>query len=314
MTNNDLQRKILGILSMRGNITVSQLAKHLRIRPHTVRYHLDRLRELGSIGKSISVNQRRLGYQVFNFFFDLPRSRLQKAVHFLKNRREVAWLTRNIGPRRYEATIVAKDYLDLSKLFADMGEETGTQLRDPILGIEGEFRYWGLRFLAEVTSSPPLSHFMTSTEFEEIDQLDRDIIDIFQRDQNSDSSSVAKMLGAAPSTITYRFKRLCAARIISDEFYFVRPMTHIVQGQLVLLLKSRCAAAERIILSVCNENPHIDCLVSGLGQWDYKVVIVAESVPMLLKVEDAVIQGIEKHLLRHMMFIRDEVLSVRSGL
>ncbi len=299
---------------MRGNITVAQLAKRLRIRPHTVRYHLTKLREVGSIGKSIAINQRQLGYQVFNILFDLPRSRLEKTVSFLKGRREVAWFTRNMGPRRYEATIVAKDYPALAKLLADMGEETGTQPRDVIFAIEGECHQWGLRFLAEITSSPALFHFTTPSNFAVIDDLDKQIIDLFQRDRDSDTASVAKKLGASPSTIAYRFNRLCTSGVISEEIYFVRPMDSLIQAQLVLQLKARSVAAQQTVLSACNQNPYVDFLVAGIGQWDYKIVIIAESIPTLLKAESAIIQACDKHLLRHMVFIRDEVLSVRTGL
>ncbi len=299
---------------MRGNITVAQLAKRLRIRPHSVRYHLTQLREVGTLGKSVAINQRRLGYQVFNLLFDLPRSRLEKAVNFLKGRQEVAWFTRNIGPRRYEATIVAKDYPAMAKLLADMGESTGTQPRDVIFAIEGECHQWGLRFLAQTTSSPALFHFTTPSDFEVIDDLDKQIIDLFQRDRDSDTASVAKKLGAAPSTIAYRFNRLCTSGVISEEFYFVRPMDSLVQAQLVLHLKARTVAAQQAVLCACNQNPYVDFLVAGIGQWDYKIVIVAESLPRLLQVENAIIHACDKHLLRHMVFIRDEVLSVRTGL
>lgn len=72
----DIQRKILGILSMRGNITDAQLAKRLRIRPHTVRYYLTKLREVGTIGTAVFIDQRRLGYHVFNLLFDVQLTAL----------------------------------------------------------------------------------------------------------------------------------------------------------------------------------------------------------------------------------------------
>jgi predicted ArsR family transcriptional regulator len=62
MDGNELQKKIVGILTTQGNVTVSQLAKRLRVRPHSVRYQLDKLVESKSLEKSILVNQRALGY------------------------------------------------------------------------------------------------------------------------------------------------------------------------------------------------------------------------------------------------------------
>lgn len=116
MDGNEIQKRITGILTTQSNVTVSQLAKRLRVRPHSIRYQLDKLVESKSLEKAILINQRALGYQVFKLFFDLPHARSKKAVEFLKVRKEVSWLTRNIGPLRYEMTVVVRDFTSLSNL------------------------------------------------------------------------------------------------------------------------------------------------------------------------------------------------------
>jgi len=87
MDGNELQKKIVGILTTQGNVTVSQLAKRLRVRPHSVRYQLDKLVESKSLEKSILVNQRALGYQIFNLFLTFRRREREKARSFSRIKR-----------------------------------------------------------------------------------------------------------------------------------------------------------------------------------------------------------------------------------
>jgi DNA-binding Lrp family transcriptional regulator len=314
MDITNLQKKILGILSRQGNLSAHQLAKRLRIRPHIVRYQLDKLLEMGTLDRHILINQRALGYQAFNVFFDLPRAREKKAVDFLKGRQEVAWFTRNIGARRYEATIIAKDYSAFSTLLRDLGEEAQTQLRDLIFAVEGEVHHWGLRFLTDGLVGIAGIHFTTPGEVFEIDSVDRKLLEAFQSDVTGTMPAIAKKIGIPNSTFKYRFDRLIASGIISEELYVVRPLSHFVQAQLVVQLKSRSAQAMQNVISTCLQNPNVEVLIHGIGNWDYKICIAAESIQELVHVESGVVQAIGRNLLKHSMYLRNEILSTRSGL
>lgn len=314
MNANELQKKIVGILTTEGNVTVSQLAKHLRVRPHSIRYQLDRLVETQSLVKSIMINQRALGYQVFNLFFDLPAARAKKAIEFLSGRDEVAWLAQNVGPRRYEMTIVIRDYTALAHLLLAMGEACGAMPRDVINAVEGEVFHWGLRFLTEATSTSPIAHFITTRETLTLDALDREIMHIFHSSSASSLGSMASKLRVPPSTIKYRFDKLRVAGVISEEIYFINTPMKIFQGQIVIQLRVRTHDIESFILSTCSRHPYVECLIAGVGNWDYKVLLGAESLPDLLKVEEEITQALAKHVLKQSIYLRERVLSNRVGL
>ena len=313
MDGNELQKKIVGILTTQGNVTVSQLAKRLRVRPHSVRYQLDKLVESKSLEKSILVNQRALGYQIFNLFFDLPASRARKGEEFLKNKEEVAWLTKNIGAQKYEMTLAVQDYSTMWKLFRALGDEVGTTPRNVVIAVEGEVMHWGLRCLTETFSSSPIAHFTTVSQNVSIDLLDRRIIHAFGSPNVSSFGSLATKLGVSASTVKYRFERLRADGVISDEGYFFRLPLNLFQAQLVIQLRSRTREIEDGIVSICAKNPNVEGLISGVGNWDFKILIAAESLRELLEVEEALVMALGKRVFKHSMYIREKVIVKRSG-
>jgi DNA-binding Lrp family transcriptional regulator len=314
MDGNEIQLKITGILTTQSNVTVSLLAKRLRVRPHSIRYQLDKLVESKSLEKAILINQRTLGFQVFNLFFNLPVTRAKKATEFLKSRKEVAWFTRNIGPRRYEMTVVVRDFTTLSKMFRDMGDVAGTLPRDVIIAVEGEVIHWGLRFLTESYSKTPIAHFTTPEETVTIDSLDREIITHFMSQGTMRDALTVPKLKVSPSTIKYRLDKLRVSGVISEEAYFIRPTMKMIQAQLMIHLRSRASEIENEIASICANNPHVECLIAGVGNWDYKLLIDAESLPALLEVEEQLVQTLGRSILKHCLYIRDKVFCARAGL
>lgn len=314
MDGKTLQNNIVGILTTQGNVTVSQLAKRLRVRPHSVRYQLDRLVQSKVIEKSILINQRALGYQVFNLFFDLPPSRAKKALAFLTARGEVAQLTQNIGPRRYEMTVSVKDYTALSNLFQEMGDACGTTPRDVITAIEGEMFHWGLRFLTDGPASNPIVHFTTSRDILALDSLDRELINLFQSSNVADTSSISKRLRVSQSTVRYRFDKLRSSGAISEEFYFSSVPMQIFEAQTVLQLRARSHESRETILSLCQRHPHVESLLCGMGNWDYKLLLSGDSLPEILRVDKEITEELAKLVLKQSLYIRETVIDRGSGL
>jgi hypothetical protein len=82
----------------------------------------------------------------------------------------------------------------------------------------------------------------------------------------------------------------------------------------VVHLRTRTGDIDISIESVCTNNPHVEYVISGLGNWDYKLLIAAKSLPRLLVVEEELLQAIGKPVLQHFLCIRDKVFSVRTRL
>jgi DNA-binding Lrp family transcriptional regulator len=311
--HQDIQRQIVGILSRSGKVTVSAIAKTLGIRQHTVRYQLMQLLESKAVVRSVLTNERAAGLHVFNFFFDLPQEKAKGALAFLQTRSEVTWLTRNAGPRRYEATIAVNSYAGLERLFQALGTETGTHLREPIVAIESELRHWGLRFLTGAKSAPATVHFTIPAVMYEPDTIDMAIIRRLRAPGPLAISHLADTLSISQSTVKYRIEKLQRAEVTSEDLYFIQPNLPFVQAQMVFNLKSRSAEHEQRIVAACEDNPHVENLITGLGCWDYKMVIRAESTKQLYEVEESLLQATAKSVARCTLYLRKEVMPNNQG-
>jgi DNA-binding Lrp family transcriptional regulator len=299
---------------MCGSITLEQLSGRLKLKPHNVRYQLNLLFEAKRILRGFLVNQRALGFQVFNVFFDLPRVKTAKFLEFARARTEVAWLCQNVGPRRFEVTMIHRDYAQVATFLHALGDEVGSSLRKPIFSMEGEVRHWGLRFLAKNESTEPVVAFSMPAELVEIDGLDRKIISLLMSGESCATPHLGSLIGVASSTVKYRIERLKRAGVISNELFFVDSNRDLLQAQVVLNLKARSTENEARVLALCSANPHVEGLISGVGAWDFKIIFQAESMRELVDVQDKLLHQIGAIIDKSETYIRDRILWIASGI
>jgi DNA-binding Lrp family transcriptional regulator len=311
----EIQKEILGILSTFANISVSELAALLQIKPHVVRYNLQTLLDSRRINASAFINHRALGLLAFNMFFDLPASKQAKALQFLGQRPEVSWLTTVTGPRRFEATIAARDPDSHTRFLKDLGQATGTHLREPIFAIETEARHWGLRFLVKrfpTRRSTPM-HFYSPARPYVLDEVDRRILIASASPASLTLRHLADTVKVPQTTLKYRLDKLIAAQVLSEPLFFVEANTFYMQAQLVMNLKTLSPESYVRVVKACEENRHVEGLISGVGNWDFKVILVAESFKQLLAVERLLLQTLARDISRSSLYLRGQVLAANPG-
>jgi DNA-binding Lrp family transcriptional regulator len=315
-SSSEIQREILGALSTHGNRGVTELAALLQLKPHVVRYNLEALLEDRQIRSALLINHHALGHRPLNVFFDLPNRKESKALAFLESSPDVWWLTRVTGPRRFEATFLVESYERHAALLGEMGELTGTHVRDPIVGIEFESRYWGVRFLVKQPKlpSPPIVHFTSAPERYTLDELDRRIILAELQLNPPNLRQLAESLKIPQTTAKYRLDRLTSQQIISNRLFFVEPNTFYMQAQIVLNLKAHGPGVTARVVQICEELQHVEGLISGVGNWDFKVIISAGSFQQILAVERTILSALARDVSKSALYLRERVIRGRVSL
>ena len=312
-TRDDLKRRLLGVLSVSGGITVGQLAKELGTKPHVVRYQMQQLIDSNTIRRTVLVNPWALGLQAFNIFFDLPPRNAKAAIEFLKGRPEVLWLARNGGPRRYEVTLIAEDFRGIREILEALGEDVGVHVERPVFSVEGEMCHWGLRFLLEATNTPPLVRFAIPKEPVKLDELDRQLVWYFNQVSEATVNNATRVVHAAQSTIQYRLKRLKDEQVISDDVFFPTLQQGFVQAQLVLNMLSRSKENQARIFRFCQDEKNVQSLICGVGSWDFKLIVDGDSIGDILTVQDRLNFEFSKIIAGSSLYIRDEILLSTPG-
>jgi DNA-binding Lrp family transcriptional regulator len=254
-------------------------------------------------------NYRAFGDNVYNIFFDLPSKTTLKALEFLKERQEVVWLTRNIGPHKFEVTFVASEYSGIIQILNDLGEESRAHLLNPVFAIESEARHWGLRFLAENYDRKPVVHFKKPESPREVDLIDRKIMRALHGNSSMSPREMSVKLELAENTARYRLERLRDCGAISDALYFSVGTQNFVQAQIVINLKSRTRQHEDEILDICCDVPYVEGLITGLGSWDFKIIIRADTLNRLIEIEESILGALRKNIARASIYLRNKVIA-----
>jgi hypothetical protein len=88
----------------------------------------------------------------------------------------------------------------------------------------------------------------------------------------------------------------------------------IFEAQTVLQLRTRSGECRNSILSICQRHPHVACLIAGVGNWDYKLLLSAASLPDLLRVDREITEELAKVTLKQSLYIRERIINKVSGL
>jgi DNA-binding Lrp family transcriptional regulator len=310
----ELKRKILGAISIHGNMSVAELAKYLRARPHVVRYNLDQLLQSGAINRSVLIDQRNLGLSICSIHFDIPTKAIAATLKFLCARREVCWLCQNTGEREFEMSVIVRDSTELLNLITSLGETVGINLKNHSITFEQDLYHWGLRFLSEGDHTTKPFVFRKHPPFEP-DNLDLQILRACKGSEHLELSELAKKQKVPPSTIKYRMQRLQAAGVISEERYFlIKAVDEIARAQLEVTLTARTNENEERIVSFCNAEPHVFVLLAGVGHWDYKIVMYGNSLSEIYSAEERFRRTFASILSSTSLYIRRKMFKNTSGL
>ena len=311
----DLKKRILGIISRHGRATVPEIAKRLGTRPHVIRRRLQELMASGSLTQSILIDPRPLGYSIYNFYFDLAAGHVSAVLTFLQKQQEVAWVMENSGLRRYEATLVVKDYWELNRIFDNLGTVTNFHIERPLLSMPGNVYHWGMRFLDNSKDEAPPMALDRPEDRYEADDLDLSILHALRESGDGSLSSVARRLLVPNSTVSYRYERLHRAGVITAPAYFlVRDVPDLIHAQILVLMKSRASRSRARLMAFCSENVYVEELIECVGQWDYKLTVYSDSVEGLLKVEDLLRDELGGSIAEVYTFIRRRVLKSSLGM
>jgi DNA-binding Lrp family transcriptional regulator len=312
-SSQELQRLILGALSIRGDMCVTDLAKVLRRKSHAIRYHLTRLLEAGQLKQSVLIDQRALGFQICTMLFNLPVERQEAAVQFLKDHHRVAWIFQNHGPREFEVSINVKNAGELVTFAKAFGKAIGTYPREQVITFEEDMIGWGYRYsLADYKQVQPL-HFRAPKVFE-ADALDLKLIRAYRSGQDVRFASLARLVGAPQSTIKFRLQKLEKAKVISEPRYLLIAETgRVMQAQILLRMSVRNDSVEERLRSICQNTQHVTSLTSCFGGWDYKVVVHGESLQSLLEAHDTLKQQLSSDVISSEFYMRRRWLKASTG-
>ena len=276
MRLSDNDREILACAYFQAEAPLSKIADEVGIAHHTVRRTLENLLETGYIRRHAYINPGRIGFAQFYLSWRVAGNDPQvteKVLQHLSDSEEVSWVSEVGAPYPFETVIYARNAHAASRVFERVTGEVGSLMIDKRVATLLSFTSFVPKFLSNRPySQRSLSH-TTNVEAIPIDDLDHNILRNITARTFTSYGQVARALGIAQSTLTYRIDRLKREGVILGEGYLIRrsDLVGMISFRLLTKLKKHSPDARHRIFEVCNSHPAVYYLEDVLGEYDVEL-------------------------------------------
>jgi Lrp/AsnC family transcriptional regulator len=278
MRLSEHDREILACAYFQADAPLSKIAQETGIPQHTVRRSLDNLLESGYITRHAYINPARLGFNEYYLLWAISNDESgigKRVIARIAECEEVSWVAQIGAPLPYEAAIYARNVHDAARLLDCLTSDVGAFSIDKKIttllsstSFVPKFlstRAYSLRAISYRTDAPPVS----------IDELDHNILRLMVAETFSSYGQVARTLGVAQSTVTYRIERLKREGVVLGEGYFIRrsDLVGMSSFRLHATLKRYSPETRQQLFTVCRSHPAVYFLSELLGEIDVEIAV-----------------------------------------
>lgn len=278
MRLSDHDREILACAYFQADAPLSKIAQETGIPQHTVRRSLDNLLESGYIGRHAYINPSRLGFNEYYLIWGMQNDESglsKRVIGRLAECEQVSWLAQIGAPLPYEAAIYARSAHEAARLLDCLTEDLGAITIEKKFATLLSATSFVPKFLSTRAYSLRAISYRTDAASVSIDELDHNILRLIVSETFSSYGQVARTLGVAQSTVTYRIERLKREGVILGEGYLIRrsDMVGMSSFRLHATLKRHSLEARQQLFSSCRSHPAVYFLTELFGEIDVEIAV-----------------------------------------
>lgn len=300
LSNKDL--RILYELDFNARVSLIQLAKKTRLSRDVVVYRIRQLEKEGIIeGYYIIPNTVKLGLlslKVMLKFQNTNKSKEEEIIHFLKNSEEVGWLVSTDG--YYDLMFMSwlKDTIEFDIYFKKFLSQFSEYfyLRDFIIVTENHA--CNKEYLLYKKKSGIKDAIISGLPKSEIDEIDKDIINILSSDAKIPYWKVAQQLNMTPEGVSARIKKLIKNKIILT---FRPKLNHKLLDihYYNVLIKLKDTSHINKMFSFFRIHKNITYFTKYLGEYDIGIDIEVSSVQQFRDIMDEIKNLFSEYILNY---------------
>ena len=309
---SERERRIAAHLGTQAEVTVQQAARALRIRPHQIKYTLDRMLERGVLRKAWIFDIYRLGLNCYSIFFCLnaeSTSSREKLIEAFRSAPQCVYLTELGGDFDFQLDVVEQGVEQLLGFFDSLSRSYGEPFLNKAVSIRHRVtrfsrKYLAPRYAAKCTVATG-GHIAKQVE---IDDLDRDILTYLTHHPHASRPEIGRALGRSSSTIELRYRRLRETGVIAGAVYSTRPEQYGAQAHVLLLFaRGLTGALSKQLLGFAEQHQHVTYLVEGVGAWDFEMGVEVESYHQLVEIKEQLSQKFARDIIQTKVLTRFSV-------
>jgi DNA-binding Lrp family transcriptional regulator len=269
------ERRVLAHLELAADVPLTEVARTMGVRMHTLRYALERLRARGIVSKRPFVNIYALGFSDYALFFSLAPEHQRNTTRFLKALAlsdRVSWLATFGGDYHYGMSVSARSPAEVQSFLEQVSEAYPGIFYRKSLSVRTALTLFPRKYLSPGESPKRMLRFGYGASSIGIDQKDHRILHGLEQFPDFSLRDLAKELQMPLTTLQQRVAALKSTGVIVGSLYQIDATKFGVQAfRLLIEAKSVSRSMRERLLSFCATHRCICYLVECLGAWDYEV-------------------------------------------
>jgi DNA-binding Lrp family transcriptional regulator len=129
---DELDKKILRLLSKNARIEYQELSAKLKVAANTIKYRIKNLEKTGVIeGYAISVDYTKLGLEMYTLQFKLNSSRDEKLIAYLRTHKNIWFYYKYLGQENWDigVGVVVKNHDELRSIMIELKNNFGELIK-----------------------------------------------------------------------------------------------------------------------------------------------------------------------------------------
>lgn len=284
MAEIDLSKKdkdILFELSLNARMTLTQLAKKVKLSKQVVSYRLNLLEKNNVIlGYYAITNVYMLGkthYRVFIKYQNMSSEKEEEFMQFLNNHSKIVWIAYFDGDLDAAYLVWADNIREFEEVFDEINEKFGEFFQQKYFSIGTKLEYLKYKFLTSKKDSSSLIFGDCFSNYK-LDELDKNILNDLNNNGRMTLVDLANKYNSSAKVISERIKKLEKNKIIIG---YNLKLNHNLLGysHRKVLLKLNTTSKQKInqLSSFLKNYKNVIYLVKPIGDYDFEFELMTES-------------------------------------
>lgn len=274
-------KEMLFELSLNARMTITELARKVKLSKQVVSYRLNLLEKNKVIlGYYAITNVYMLGkthYRVFIKYQNMSSEKEQEFMSYLINHPKVVWIADYGGDWDAAYLVWADNVREFETVFDEINEKYGIYFQQKYFSIATRLEYLKYKFLTTKKDTSSLVFGETSSNYK-LDQLDKNILNDLNRNGRMTLVELANKYNSSAKVIRERIKKMEKNKIILGyNIKLNQNLLGLTHYKILLRLNDTSRLTIRRLSNYLKDQRDVIYLVKPIGDYDFEFELMTKS-------------------------------------
>lgn len=302
MKLSQTQRDILGSCTLEAGLTVQEIAKRVRRKPHTISYALQRALSSGVFKKTWAVDISALGWSRYSIYFCCGIHDAREkgaAIKKILNTPGILHFVEVIGEYDFKLSFTARHVGDALSTIHTLSKSMPSFFLNKAISTRGGIYLFPTQYLTTKKAKVKRIIYGDTLNNYPIDDTDRAILDVRINNAGSSIQELSRLSGIPSTTIFERLKKLKEGGVIVQARYHGVSELYGSYYYILLVFTSGLDGASRDrLIQFAEEHPNCCSITECLGSWDFEIGVEVEAHEDLMKFREALFSNFQHFVVK----------------